>query len=153
MSVAHLPHAYQWGAGNTNMYISFDVNSISRLLFQWPIESFVQWTLALVLIPPHLFSICLLAFTGTSIDDGIKMSWCISEHFTTTDSCLWPPSLHAFSEWLGYVERVFPGFTFWKALCTWAAGWEGGDWGQRTFKVYSPITRLQNRFVNHRHLK
>lgn len=40
------------------VYISFDLDNISRPLFHWQIRSFVQWTLTRELLPWSWFSIC-----------------------------------------------------------------------------------------------
>lgn len=53
-----------------------------QTLFQWQIKSFEQWTLARVLIPRFLFSICLLTFFTAHVVNIIKTPWCIRKHLS-----------------------------------------------------------------------
>lgn len=77
-------------------YISFDMDNISKPLFQWQIESFVQWPLTWALIPWSLLSKCSLTHFATDVGDRIQISkypnvW--EGIWATWDCFFWPPYL------------------------------------------------------------
>lgn len=78
------------------MYIFFDMDNISKPLFQWQIKSLVKWPLTWALIPWPSLSKCLLTHFVTNAGDSIQISkypnvW--EGIWATWDCFFWPPYL------------------------------------------------------------
>lgn len=56
------------------MHICFDLDNVSKPLFQWQMKSFVQWPLTWALIPQCLLSKCLFTHFATNVGDCIQIS-------------------------------------------------------------------------------